>query len=377
MIRPVRICLSCSVEVLEEIDYLLRKKFPSIEFQLENDPASRLSGKYDITHIPTTFPDSYERYFYPFPEAVIEEIMETDLFRKEALDLHKVNGQYYGLPVVYSPPAIEVNCELLERIKIKLPEYLNASTLCECQQELKKLPESPALFDCSCFAEMLLLQLLYNRVPESGENLKHDKWQTIYEEALEDYIKIMVEDTKNSGDFNAGQALFRFVGKGFRKEELNFQSEYMPMGEKAESFTHVFSESLVVSRATSDQSRMVAICKAFLEPEIQQVFSRQQRSIPLRKATAYEMFCKAPAKDKIFMSEDCRCMFSRPDYIRKLAGVIGDTVPRYANGQISEADLRKEILDYLRIVLKQEAISNRFWDEQAKDSLLFFSVYSD
>ena len=363
-LRPVKICLCCGREELDRITVILEREFPEMIFELENNPDLRLSNKYDITHIPTTFPDKYELHFFPFPRLVIQTLKETGALRHESLELHHVNGLYYGLPIVYSPTVLEVNCSLLKSLDLNLPARIGFKELKSCRDLLDTGGIDVALFDNNRFAELLMFQMLYDNIPSESTGLAENDWFGIYTRTLDEYIYLNTPDIGRGCDFSAGRALFRFVGRGFACEKLDFDTDYFAFGKGGGGFVHAFSESLVISRRAQEPERLIPICQTFLKPEIQRILGGCRRSIPVDKAAAYEAFCASPVEEQIFMREDQRCMFARPAHLRELNGTIWNAVPQYLRGQIDSGKLRKEILDHLCFLFKQETIIASFWQNQ-------------
>jgi len=360
MIAPVRICLNCEDKTLDEIRTQLQIKFPGTNFILDNDVAQRFSGMYDITFNPTTFLDSYDRHFSPFPSSVVDEVKKSDLFRDDVMELHQTNGLYYGLPIVYSPPVMEMNCELLKQIKVELPEQLDFNVLQQCHQALQKLPEQPALFERDTFAEMLMFHFFYMHLPKDWHVMTDEGWLELCDKALTNYYLLVENDVVPSGDFNKGQALFRFVGMDFHHDKLSFPTSFFPCFGPSEFPVHALSVSLVISRNAANPNRLVKICRAFLDPEIQRLFKDTlNKGIPVRKSTAYEVFCNAPACEQIFMHEDKRCMFKRPEPIKELIGTIWTDIPLYLHGSISAEDLRVEVHNSMRAILKKRAVGKK------------------
>ena len=373
MIAPVRICLGFEQDILNAISIRLKKKFPSIDFILENNAAERLSGKYDITFTPTSHLDSYSRHFSPLPAELVKELESSDTYRNNIFDLHKSNGLYYAMPILFSPPVIEFNLALLDRINLTLPETLDAKSLQKCRKALLALPEKPVLLDQHCFTEMLAFQFFYMNLPENWAVMKNADWFELCDKALTEYFALMKDDVGRFGEFAEGGTLMRITGRGLHDDPLDFPTAYTSFFGAADMPVHAFSVSLAIARDAVNKKSLTAICRAFLDADIQQLFKTSFQGIPARKATAYDAFCEGPARERIYMQEDQRCLFKRPEILRELIGTMWDEFPKYLNGQISAKDLREEINIFMRLNLKKQAISSRLMDKASQQKKLALS----
>jgi DNA-binding transcriptional regulator YhcF (GntR family) len=314
--RKVKIRLPFSDEILEEIRLELKNSFPEISFEF-----IRMSGgvgdnleSVDISYLTSYFPDSYDKYFSPLPEDMLYDFLDDGKYYSNVFAAHKYNNSYFGIPYSASPCVLIGNKELLGKYLDKdSGKCVSLDELSIINNRLKN--ENIALFDCRAFRKGTVLDFIFSSIPE--EELERMNVSGVSLEkmdgALNDFYSVYSDSISKGASFMKGEAVFaRFcrqsLGRNFNLNDFSW--DLFPLSFGVSRSDILASEALFVSVDTSNQEKLFEICRAFLEPGIQNIIGRHKYGLPVLKSAALESLDSSEFRDDVFFNEMKNVVFN-------------------------------------------------------------------
>lgn len=361
-LNPVRLCVGLSGIGPMLMD-ALGEAFPDTQFRLQPLGRDLFDPPADITLLSTTFLGAYERHFTPLPADLVQRLRNDAESSSEMLDVHRSNGLFYGVPLLHSPAAMQVNTRLLDDIGEPLPTVPDVPTLKRLKAALDRHPRRPRLFDPERFHTVVAMQFFFAQLP-ANDDLDADDWRRLGEQAVTDFLAVV--DGENRGGFATGEALFRITCRqslvsDLASGDLPPEWDLVPLFHYGTPTGPVFSESLLVNREAANPDRLFDIASFAANRSLQRRIARTRHGIPVHKAAAFESFqADIHPAELLFMRELRHCRYRLPPVLRRLRGAIWTACDEYLAGQLDPHGVRTLILDTLASLLRDEQIRKRF-----------------
>lgn len=343
--RKVKMHLSLPQEIMEELEPELKRKFPEIEFEFPEKKSrgiERLAEDSDIIYLTSYFPDSYDKYFAPLPEELLNEFLDEDKYYSGTFLAHNQNHSFYGVPYCASPCILTYNKELLLKYFGAIPgKPLSLDDLFDINRKLEK--EDIALFDCNKFRKATVIDFIFSQMEEN--EIDRRNLNGISRESLSEGLKKVEELLKDSIEkgleFIKGKTVFsRVCRQTLRRRHFDsdFQWDVLPGSFGESSLSILASESLFVSAKAPNREKLFEVCRAFLDPEIQSIIGKHKYGIPTLKSAALNSMDSRKFRDDVFFNEMNNVVFKYELFEKPLMNSFVSGIEDFFRKKISFED---------------------------------------
>jgi ABC-type glycerol-3-phosphate transport system substrate-binding protein len=340
--RKVKLCLSFLDEMMEKIKLELKRLFPETEIEFVekgNKNILELMEETDIIYLTSYFPDSRDKYFAPLPENLINEAQNDDKYYSGAFMTHYHNNSYYAVPCCASPCVLAYNKELFQKyFAPNAPASLSLNDLLNINEKLKD--EDIALIDCNGFMRGTVIDFIFSQMPErevNRRNLNNTSWEHI-SSGFEKLDKLLNDSINKKADFKKGKAVFTKLCRQTmirRYPDLDFAWDVIPASFGRNRLSISASESLAVSANAENKEKLFEICRAFLEPSIQDIIGKYKYGVPILKSSALKSMDSHQFRDDVFFNEMKNVVFKYELFELPLMNLFKTDVEDYFKSKIS------------------------------------------
>lgn len=304
----------------------------------------------DISVQVSTFPASYERYFSPLPRDYIDEFKRKNTYYSQALEIHRGDSLYYGLPLMFSPFVLVYNKALLREVARRdRVDTLTHADLLDLESRLQK-ENGRFLFSSEMFRPSIVMSYIFPGPAEIGEsNVTPTKTTAArISQGLKAMDALHRRGIEAGADFLNGDVLFSFMCRQglvkLHEREAGFPWDICPLPIDVGGFRPVASESIFISNHSARQDLLLELASFFLSERVQNLVAERKYGIPMLKPSALDSLKNVGYRDDIFFTEIEKCAFKYDFLENNLIGTFKVLMNKYFDNEISFADFHDETL---------------------------------
>ncbi|OHD66918.1 MAG: hypothetical protein A2096_12630 [Spirochaetes bacterium GWF1_41_5] len=355
--NEISIYLTNTDEICGKINTALQKKFPHLDFHITNLRSERdelFYQSHDILSDVSYCPFEYDKYFLPFDPVIIQKYLDESRYYSRAFNIHRENGNYYGLPLILSPRALVCNKDLLCSVTGKSSHHdLEFDDLLVLNDIIKERKDI-YFFDTQFQPKTAVLSFIYLNIktPNDESCLEHIPPE-VFEAGLDDFWTFYKKPLGQGVDFTKGNSLFSFIYRQnirVRSGDFPFSWDILPAPAKNRvKILTPASQSLFISKRTGNTEICREICEYFLEPEIQGIFAEYKYGIPVYKSAALSSFGSTNFRDDIFFSEMSHLRYHYSFFEKNLMNIFIARCNELFAGEINFPDFRSAVRELYNI----------------------------
>ena len=301
---PLRIYINLPTELKEELQNALKHKFPQLSIEFCSDSGiNPLKEGFDIIRTAATFPYSFSKYLKPLPDDLVQEYCRNVNYFQDLINISCDHHVYYSLPVLFSPIVLAYNKNIAEKLNLKLNAY--DFSFESFMDLIEKVEKSPYKFSTN--EPFIWIRYILFRGLKTESSLSLSDLEEILRQRIPLILKFINtlpegEDTK----FSSGKVLFKTLCRqqiAVSGEKFGFDWDILPLPALEKAKTVATGEFLTVLNSSKRQDDAFKVVKAFLDTDIQQIFTRHKFGLPVNKSLIADTLDSRKYRDDIFINE--------------------------------------------------------------------------
>lgn len=306
-------------EVLADMLQRFRDQFPDVDLEFHSRSSGTASpGECDLIGVPSVSPIPHQTMAVPFSADAIGQLPLKNYF-EPAFEIHRDQGLYYGLPILFSPLVMLGDRESWDSAGFDSDPYgLNHAALTAMAKVARKSgknlwPKHTAkrITRAVVFAAADGKPVLRDVDPDRcADSLR--TWAPLLDPALIDGGDDAETGTDCLLTMSGRQGMRRFDPSKWRMFAwpVELRSRTMAVG-----------EFLFLNRAGGNENLAARVALHFLSPEIQAIISDNGIGLPVLKSAAVDRVGTTPWRDDVFLGEVrniCANSASEYDFLHRL-----------------------------------------------------------